>query len=154
MNKTYIRRAHHSGSWYDNDPRLLDKTLSKYLADASENKVESYETESITDSENNGVSDSSVIGIPRACISPHAGFRYSGSIAAYSFIALKEALLTNPWMRTVVILHPSHHVYLDGCAISGEWDGVSTKYFTCLSVVYPFLIAMISFHYQPTQRCT
>lgn len=92
--------------------------LSKFLADA-ENKNDAYETESTTDSENNGALDNRRAGIPRACISPHAGFSFSGTTAAYSFLALKEALLSNPSMKTVVVLHPSHHVYLDGCAVSG-----------------------------------
>lgn len=127
MNTSYIRRAHHAGSWYDDDPGLLNKQLSKFLADASENKTDAYETESTTDSENNGASDNKSAGIPKACISPHAGFQYSGPTAAYSFLALKEALISNPSLRTVVVLHPSHHVYLDGCALSGEF---SIRYFS------------------------
>lgn len=121
MKTSYIRRAYHAGSWYDDDPRLLDRMLSKFLADASENKTDEYETESTTDSENNSASDGRRTGIPRACISPHAGFSYSGPTAAYSFLALKEALLLNPSLRTIVVLHPSHHVYLDGCAVSGRY---------------------------------
>ena len=120
MNTSYIRRAHHAGSWYDDDPRSLDRMLSKFLADASDNKSDAYETESTTDSENNSAPDGRRSGIPRACISPHAGFSYSGPTAAYSFLALKEALLSNPLLRTIIVLHPSHHVYLDGCAISGR----------------------------------
>ena len=120
MNTSYIRRAYHSGSWYDDDPRLLDNMLSKFMADASQNKSDAYETESTTDSENNGSSEKSRSGIPRACISPHAGFQYSGPTAAYSYLSLKEALLSNPSLSTVVVLHPSHHVYLEGCAVSGE----------------------------------
>jgi AmmeMemoRadiSam system protein B len=95
--------------------------LSKFLADASESKgSDAYETESMTDSENNFTKDSRRTGVPRASISPHAGFQYSGPCAAYSFLALKEALSSNPSLRTVVVLHPSHHVYLDGCAVSGK----------------------------------
>ncbi|KAL7476102.1 hypothetical protein ACHAW6_001982 [Cyclotella cf. meneghiniana] len=121
MKTLYFRRSHHAGSWYDDDPRALDDMLSMFLADASENKCSSdaYETESTTDSENNVVSNNRRLGVPRACISPHAGFQYSGPTAAYSFLALKEALLSNPLLQTVVVLHPSHHVYLDGCALSG-----------------------------------
>jgi len=60
------------------------------------------------------------VGIPRACICPHAGFQYSGPTAAFSFLALEEAVQKNLSLRTIVVLHPSHHVYLDGCAISGN----------------------------------
>jgi len=100
----YSRRAYHAGSWYDSDKNTLDATLSKFLADASKN---------ITPSNN------TTEGIPRACICPHAGFSYSGPTAAYSYLALKEALERNPSIRTVVVLHPSHHVYLESCAVSG-----------------------------------
>ncbi|KAL7528069.1 hypothetical protein ACHAXR_002250, partial [Thalassiosira sp. AJA248-18] len=107
---SYPRRAHHAGSWYSSDADDLDDVLSKFLADAEdEDDAAAVEV---------GTSSSSG-GIPNACLSPHAGFRYSGPTAAYSYLALKEALLTNPSLRTVVVLHPSHHVYLDGCAVSG-----------------------------------
>jgi len=100
----YSRRAYHAGSWYEADKNALDASLSKFLADASENITPSNHTTE---------------GIPRACICPHAGFSYSGPTAAYSYLALKEALERNPSIRTVVVLHPSHHVYLESCALSG-----------------------------------
>ena len=98
----YTRRAYHAGSWYDADAKTLDATLTKFLADADKNKATTTNT-----------------GTPRACICPHAGFSYSGPTAAYSYLALKEALERSPSIRTVVVLHPSHHVYLDSCAVSG-----------------------------------
>eukprot|EP00581_Thalassiosira_minuscula_P010713 CAMPEP_0183727328 /NCGR_PEP_ID=MMETSP0737-20130205/25413_1 /TAXON_ID=385413 /ORGANISM="Thalassiosira miniscula, Strain CCMP1093" /LENGTH=347 /DNA_ID=CAMNT_0025958929 /DNA_START=46 /DNA_END=1089 /DNA_ORIENTATION=+ len=101
---TYARRAHHAGSWYTSDADDLDELLSKFLADAEDD---------------DNADDASSGGIVNACISPHAGFSYSGPTAAYSYLALKEALLTNPALRTIVVIHPSHHVYLDGCAVSG-----------------------------------
>lgn len=101
----YSRRAYHAGSWYDADKNALNATLTKFLDDASQDK---------TPSNNN-----TAVGIPRACICPHAGYSYSGPTAAISYLALKEALERNPSIRTVVVLHPSHHVYLESCAISG-----------------------------------
>ncbi|KAL7443761.1 hypothetical protein ACHAXM_009044 [Skeletonema potamos] len=98
----YSRRAYHAGSWYDADKSALDATLTKFLADASKNS----ETHTAK-------------GIPRACICPHAGFSYSGPTAAYSYLALKEALERNPSICTIVVLHPSHHVYLESAALSG-----------------------------------
>lgn len=97
----YSRRAYHAGSWYDSDKLALDATLSKFFADAAQNQRPS------------------VLGIPRACICPHAGFSYSGPTAAYSYLALKEALERNPSIRTIVVLHPSHHVFLESLLISG-----------------------------------
>ncbi|KAL9186188.1 hypothetical protein ACHAXT_005426 [Thalassiosira profunda] len=102
----YVRAAHHSGSWYPSDAEELDDLLGKYLAAAE-------------DDDGTVEPPRPSAGIPNACISPHAGFRYSGPTAAYSYLVLREALLKNPSLRTVVVLHPSHHVYLDGCAVSG-----------------------------------
>jgi AmmeMemoRadiSam system protein B len=97
--QTYIRRAHHAGSWYSNDRQTLDDILTKYLTDAHEDIVSS----SITSSESSSNS-SSKGGIPNACISPHAGYLYSGPTAAYVYLALKEAIRSNPHLRTVVVV--------------------------------------------------
>lgn len=42
--------------------------------------------------------------IPNACIAPHAGYRYSGPTAAYSYMALKEALVKNLALKTIVVV--------------------------------------------------
>jgi MEMO1 family protein len=51
---------------------------------------------------------------PKAVIVPHAGYYYSGNIAAQAY-----ALLANrtPTYRRVVLLGPSHHVALNCCAL-------------------------------------
>jgi MEMO1 family protein len=51
---------------------------------------------------------------PKALIVPHAGYVYSGIIAAAAY-----ALLTAPRreIRTVVLIGPSHRVYLPGIAV-------------------------------------
>jgi len=79
----------------------------------------------LNNSNNNKNNNSS---IPRAIISPHAGYSYSGPTAAYAYAALHEALTahqhhaqtqTQTLPLTIVVLHPSHHVYLDNaCAVS------------------------------------
>jgi AmmeMemoRadiSam system protein B len=98
MGKDYIRRAHHAGSWYSDDHHQLNNELQSYLNGVVENEEEAR--------------------LPRAIIAPHAGYSYSGPTAAYAYIHLKEAL-EQGWHGTVVVLHPSHHVHLDGCAVSG-----------------------------------
>ena len=91
---SYIRRAHHAGSWYSSDPNELNDLLTKYLADATLDM--------------DGTNSSSSAGdercVPNACISPHAGFRYSGPTAAYSYLALGEALRKNPSLTTLVVV--------------------------------------------------
>ena len=49
--------------------------------------------------------------VPKAIIVPHAGWAYSGRIAAHAF-----ALLKNTSVRKFVLLGPSHYVYLEDVA--------------------------------------
>jgi AmmeMemoRadiSam system protein B/AmmeMemoRadiSam system protein A len=53
-----------------------------------------------------------VKGRVRALICPHAGYQYSGSVAAYGF-----KLLQGQDIRTVVLLAPSHYARFDGAAL-------------------------------------
>jgi hypothetical protein len=106
----YSRKAKHAGSWYESSPSALNATLSSYLTDAREASDDERGTRPDRDS-------------PRAIISPHAGFSYSGPTAAYAYMALGEALSTSS-IKSIVVLHPSHHVRLNGCAVSGETCGL------------------------------
>lgn len=104
-NKYYVRKAHHAGSWYEDDEAQLSNTLNRFLLEASSSS-------SLGD-------DDRLEGIARGIVSPHAGFSYSGPTAAYAYLALREMLVTKKQEPiTIVVLHPSHHVYLDGCAVS------------------------------------
>jgi AmmeMemoRadiSam system protein B/AmmeMemoRadiSam system protein A len=74
-------RAKHAdlaGSWYSESPQQLKAELEKYLRDANVGKIEG-----------------DVIGV----IAPHAGYRYSGPIAAYSF----KALMADPPSKVVIV---------------------------------------------------
>jgi predicted class III extradiol MEMO1 family dioxygenase len=116
MAKEYRRRAHHAGSWYEDDSQDLSDTLQSFLMESEEEQVEDNNDD---DDDNEQTSSTEAgLGLPRGIIAPHAGFSYSGPTAAYAYRHLKEALMRG-WSGTVVVLHPSHHVYLDGCAISG-----------------------------------
>lgn len=55
-----------------------------------------------------------------AAVCPHAGYMYSGSVAAYSYKALKEDRMP----KTFVILGPNHGGMGPGVSIypSGEWE--------------------------------
>lgn len=53
------------------------------------------------------------------CPYSHAGYSYSGPPAAYAYSCIPTAVSTDsPPIRRVFILGPSHHFYLDGCALS------------------------------------
>ena len=111
---TYTRRAKHAGSWYTSSPKTLKKELSDYLSNASTSEKEDSKHETATTTSSSSSGDI----IPCGIISPHAGYSYSGSTAAYAYLGLKEAL-EGGFVDTIVVLHPSHYVHLDGCAISG-----------------------------------
>lgn len=116
---TYVRRAHHAGSWYSSNTKQLNTTLGRYLSNAEED-----------------LSNSTPVpggnGMPRGIISPHAGYDYSGPSAAYSYLALREFLTAEASAHhhsagtqqdtRIVVLHPSHHVYLSGAAVSGATE--------------------------------
>jgi AmmeMemoRadiSam system protein B len=49
---------------------------------------------------------------PKLLIAPHAGYAYSGAVAAHAYAALRHA----HGIRRVVLLGPAHTVYLSGIA--------------------------------------
>lgn len=53
--------------------------------------------------------------VPKALVVPHAGYRYSGSIAASAYARLGVARHA---VRRVVLAGPSHRVYLRGLGVS------------------------------------
>jgi AmmeMemoRadiSam system protein B len=98
MDMYQVRRALHAGSWYEESGSKLDAVLTQNLSE---------------------VSDGLVTGPVRGLVGPHAGYAYSGPTAAYAYKSLTNALRNQTDVDTILVLHPSHHVYLDGCAISG-----------------------------------
>lgn len=98
------RHATHAGSWYTNDPEQLDQQLQGWL-DRVPGQVQD-----LTDM------DRSVLPVvegARAIIGPHAGYSYSGSNAAYAYKSVSVDKI-----KRVFLLGPSHHVYLEGCALT------------------------------------
>lgn len=58
----------------------------------------------------------------RALIAPHAGYRYSGAIAATAFKQLESM---QPPCDTILLLGPAHRVFVDGVA-AGTFDAMET----------------------------
>lgn len=120
----YRRHAYHAGSWYDNEKDTLNQTLQKYLDNAESDLKSKRNNDS---NENNNdltiTTSSSSSSSFRAVIVPHAGYRFSGPTAAYSYYTLQQALLKankeRNKIRHILVLHPAHHIYLNGCAVSG-----------------------------------
>ena len=80
-----IRKSIIAGSWYPGNPETLKGDISDYIKDAS-----------IPD----------ISGKPSAIISPHAGYMYSGPVAAYAY-----KTISGHDYSTVVVISPSHRAY-------------------------------------------
>ena len=93
MNKQ-IRKPAVAGMFYPASPDRLKEEISNYLR-----KVASVKTE----------------GEIVAIISPHAGYEFSGGVAAYGFKAIEGKDFS-----TVIIIGPSHYVYFKGSSIYPE----------------------------------
>ncbi|MBU1808163.1 MAG: AmmeMemoRadiSam system protein B [Candidatus Omnitrophica bacterium] len=86
-----VKAPNLAGSWYPESKEELTKLLRGYLDSVNPEKVE---------------------GRIFALISPHAGYRFSGSMAAYGY-----KLAENRDIKTVVIIGFSHRKIFDGIAI-------------------------------------
>lgn len=86
-----IRPAAVAGMFYPADPDELRQSITCFLDEA---KVK--------------------ISAPKAIIAPHAGYIYSGSIAATAYASLRSV---RQQIKKVVLLGPAHTVYLHGLAL-------------------------------------
>ncbi|MEN6437558.1 MAG: AmmeMemoRadiSam system protein B [Syntrophobacter sp.] len=86
-----IRESVIAGSWYPADPGHLKRQVSGYL---------------------NAASNVTFAGQLTGIISPHAGYVYSGPVAAYAY----KLLIDNPFER-IVILAPCHRAHFPGASV-------------------------------------
>ncbi len=85
------RPAAVAGTFYPGEPRALAQTVAGMLADADCHPTPSA----------------------KALIAPHAGYVYSGPVAATAYRCLEGVAGR---LKQVVLLGPAHRVYLDGMA--------------------------------------
>ena len=88
-----VREPAVAGRFYPGHPGQLTRTVVDFL----------------------DVAKPSLPTVPKALIAPHAGYPYSGPIAASAFVHLPR----NATIRRVVLLGPSHHVGFQGIALTG-----------------------------------
>jgi AmmeMemoRadiSam system protein B len=88
-----IRPAAVAGMFYPAEPRQLAHDVQQYLADARPFDL-----------------------VPKALIVPHAGYIYSGAIAATAYASLHSKA---SHIRRVVLLGPTHRVAVRGLALPG-----------------------------------
>ena len=86
---------HHSviaGTWYPGDAHDLSVNLDKYLSGSRKVRLG---------------------GALRAIIVPHAGYRYSGAVAAQAYRQIEGSGFT-----TVILVGPSHYLAFDGVSVN------------------------------------
>ncbi len=86
-----IRKSVIAGTWYPGNETELRNTIQSFL---------------------DRVPEKSAPGKIIAIISPHAGYIYSGQVAAHSY-----KLLEKEKFDTVIIISPSHHAYFEGVSV-------------------------------------
>lgn len=97
-----VRRLAFSGTWYHGDPTRLAHEVDGWLASVEP-----------------------LSGRPLALVAPHAGLRYSGRIAAWSYAPLAGLAID-----AVILVGPSHYTAFRGCAmlrrgsIDSPWDSL------------------------------
>ncbi|HAR96260.1 MAG TPA: AmmeMemoRadiSam system protein B [Deltaproteobacteria bacterium] len=89
-----IREPAVSGTFYPNNPKVLKEDIRQYLSIVP-----------------TGLVPGGVTGL----ISPHAGYMYSGQVAAYGY-----KTLTAGTYDTVIVVAPSHRAYFEGAALQDK----------------------------------
>ena len=90
------RRPAVAGHFYPGDPASLEREVHRHLLAAREPSAELR---------------------PKALIAPHAGYVYSGPVAGTAYRALEHV---RERITRVVLLGPSHRVYLRGLAAPSD----------------------------------
>ena len=96
-----VRPATQAGRFYERNPQTLSREVDHMLAQYA----------------NNGTNDNVA-----ALIVPHAGYYFSGNVAASAYARLAPTL---PYKR-IFLLGPSHHVWLDGASVNIGADYYAT----------------------------
>ena len=94
-----IKRPNVSGQFYTAEPQALSAQINEFFKHADVRPADQH---------------------VEIVIAPHAGYMYSGAVAAYSFKAASRNKYT-----TIIILAPSHYSGFDGVSI-GLQDGFQT----------------------------
>ncbi|MDQ5882953.1 MAG: hypothetical protein QG648_307 [Patescibacteria group bacterium] len=93
----FLRSPQFAGTFYPNDPQILKVMIEEFLRQVTREKLKVK---------------------PKALIVPHAGYLYSGQVAAAAFKTVEKQSY-----QQVVLIGPSHHFLFEGLALSpeGRW---------------------------------
>jgi len=89
-----IRKSAIAGSWYPGNPGTLRADIDEFFQHVPESKI-----------------DGQIVGL----IAPHAGYAYSGRIAAYSYSTIR-----GDNFDAVIVIGPSHRAYFHGVSVYGK----------------------------------
>jgi AmmeMemoRadiSam system protein B len=101
-----IRRPAVAGVFYPRDPRTLRTVIAECLAQAIRPQAAPNAADAGRPAR---------VSMPKALIAPHAGYVYSGPIAASAFSALGDAA---HGIERIVLIGPSHFLPFSGLAVS------------------------------------
>ena len=107
-----VRPAAVAGRFYPRDPVELRNLINYMLARVA--PATGRESEALVAAGGQAGASASLLG-PKALIAPHAGYPYSGPIAASAYA---QFLPARDQIRRVVVLGPSHFVAVKGLAAS------------------------------------
>jgi hypothetical protein len=96
-----VRPATQAGRFYEGNPQVLSHEVDSLLAQHA----------------NDGSYDNVA-----ALIVPHAGYYFSGNVAASAYMSLD----TTKHYKRIFLLGPSHHEWLDGASVNTEADYYAT----------------------------
>ena len=96
-----VKSYEFAGDWYPENPKTLRSVVKRYIEEAEVSPVEGQ-----------------ILGV----ISPHAGYRYSGSIAGHSFRALRNTRIDT--LDTVIVMATTHAHDFSGVSLypQGEFE--------------------------------
>ncbi len=86
-----IRKSVIAGSWYPGDSSILKKDIEDYFSNVAVDKIEGH-----------------IVGL----VAPHAGYVYSGQVAAYAYHTIRKKLYD-----TVFVISPSHRMAFPGVSV-------------------------------------
>lgn len=89
-----IKKPNVSGAFYPSNPKVLRQQINSYLDQAVVTKID---------------------GQIMALVSPHAGYVYSGGVAAYGYKTIKDKNY-----KTIIVLAPSHYYAFQGISVWPE----------------------------------
>ena len=96
-----IRPATQANRFYEGDPKRLSEEVDNFLARHKGSECEQDVA---------------------AIIVPHAGYYFSGNVAARAYMQLNP----EKELKRIFLLGPSHHAWLDGASVDGEADFYAT----------------------------